>query len=924
MTKRCLSLALLLASLFVSRANIVVMPWKPIFKGVDRAVGTNYPDSMIPRLQVANCVRVDLTDPDVQFFTTPRATNYVAESRETTSLTVSNFLQRYGLQVACTANFYNSAQGYDPNAAGVACEVYGLSMCTGQVVSVPDFGPDSNNRYASILFTTNKIPSLILSNGPPGTNTAGIYTAVSGYYPVLTNGVVLGEVLRTLYPDETIHDVNPRTVFGLSQDRRYFYMLIIDGRQSGYSDGALDGDSGLWLLQFGGWDGIDMDGGGSTAMYMGDCAGNPLPLGHSSYIAAWGRERYTGSHIGVYAPPLPAFINNVSAIPGSISAVVTWQTLSPASSQVEFGTTTNYGGLTPLDSTLVTNHSVTISGLSPLTRYYFRTLSIDGTNVFFYSCLGAPFTTTNFAGGQIFAITQSWKYFTGNLDSVNWRVPVYNDGTWPGGAAALWAHDGTGINTSTSGVPNLRTRMPINAATTYPFTTYYFRSRFNFPAGLSNPTLVFSNYIDDGAVFYLNGAEIYRTNMPAAPAPISNGTFASGFLCGGNATCPIVFNVLGNALTNLVAGTNVLAVEVHNANAQSHDITFETALLYTLPPPPELPPFFTNIVVLPGETNGVLTWNTASNSTTQIFWGPTPVLGSSSELDTNLVTDHAVVLNGFEPATTYYFRLVATFDTNEFTYDGTFRTTEFFLPLVTFSNIWRFTTNKLDLVKWMTPDYDDSGWIGQGPALLYAEDNVAVTPRNTPVPLANNGFPYPTYYFRSHFTVTNPTAGLALMFTNYIDDGAAFYLNGVEIQRVRMSPGPIFYTTLSSACPINSCEATVDVPDVFRLSGSVMSNLVFGGDNIIAAEVHQHAANSSDIVFGASFGFVRARADETKLRVTRNANTVCIEWDGEFLTLQKANAPGNSGAWSDVPGPVRSSPYCITNPAGSVFYRLRN
>src|SRR5690349_18616929 len=116
--KRGLILPLLLSVFaFAASANIVVTPWKPIFKGVDRAVGTNLPAPATlftnngvvhtnSRLQVVNCVRVDLTDPDVQFFTTPRASNYVAESRETTSLTVSNFLQSYGLQVACTANFY--------------------------------------------------------------------------------------------------------------------------------------------------------------------------------------------------------------------------------------------------------------------------------------------------------------------------------------------------------------------------------------------------------------------------------------------------------------------------------------------------------------------------------------------------------------------------------------------------------------------------------------------------------------------------------------------------------------------------------------------------------------------------------------------------------------------------------------------------
>src|SRR2546423_15070679 len=98
-----------------SRANMAVGPWIPIVKGIDRAVGTNYGSTAVTNngvvftdstLQSVNCVRVDLSDPDVQLFTTPRATNYVAESRETVSMSVSNFLKTYGLQVASDCNFY--------------------------------------------------------------------------------------------------------------------------------------------------------------------------------------------------------------------------------------------------------------------------------------------------------------------------------------------------------------------------------------------------------------------------------------------------------------------------------------------------------------------------------------------------------------------------------------------------------------------------------------------------------------------------------------------------------------------------------------------------------------------------------------------------------------------------------------------------
>jgi hypothetical protein len=115
--------------------------------------------------------------------------------------------------------------------------------------------------------------------------------------------------------------------------------MTIDGRQPGYSDGSLDSETAYWLLQFGAWNGINMDGGGSTAMYRADSAGNPIGVNHSSYLPATGRERYIGSHFGVFAKPVPGFINDVGALPDDTAATVTWTTTAPANSQVQYGPT---------------------------------------------------------------------------------------------------------------------------------------------------------------------------------------------------------------------------------------------------------------------------------------------------------------------------------------------------------------------------------------------------------------------------------------------------------------------------------------------------------------------------------------------------------------------------------------------------------
>ena len=60
-----------------------------------------------------------------------------------------------------------------------------------------------------------------------------------------------------------------------------------------------------------------------------------------------------------------------------VGATVQWDTDQPSTSQVLYGVTPELGQNSPVNSTLVTHHSVTISGLLINTDYYFRTKSIN-------------------------------------------------------------------------------------------------------------------------------------------------------------------------------------------------------------------------------------------------------------------------------------------------------------------------------------------------------------------------------------------------------------------------------------------------------------------------------------------------------------------------------------------------------------------
>lgn len=93
-----------------------------------------------------------------------------------------------------------------------------------------------------------------------------------------------------------------------------------------------------------------------------------------SYDAQNNYTETVHTHVIVDVSPV---ISEVDSQPSTNSAVITWTTDEPATSQVEYGLNTDYGSLTDLDSNLVTSHSVTITGLVPETLYHYRVRSQD-------------------------------------------------------------------------------------------------------------------------------------------------------------------------------------------------------------------------------------------------------------------------------------------------------------------------------------------------------------------------------------------------------------------------------------------------------------------------------------------------------------------------------------------------------------------
>ena len=262
-------------------AGVYVGAWTPLYRGVDYAVGFATADD--PCVQKVHALRVDTTAPGIRFTGTPRCDGWVANERETRRQTTREFVAASGAQAAINGDFYAlPGSTSDPTLT----DLEGLAISEGQVVS-----PAA--RTDSLLVGRHSGARIAVTRAR--TDLRDVWTAVSGRGRVLADGVV----------QETWPARHPRTGVGISRDGRYVYLVTVDGRQPGVSEGATTGELGQWLLRLGAYQGLNLDGGGSTTMALSDGRGGAVvlnvPVGDSK--TPW-TERRNGSHLGVSARPL--------------------------------------------------------------------------------------------------------------------------------------------------------------------------------------------------------------------------------------------------------------------------------------------------------------------------------------------------------------------------------------------------------------------------------------------------------------------------------------------------------------------------------------------------------------------------------------------------------------------------------------------
>ena len=260
---------------------ISLSSWTAEFKGIDAATAT-FSSS------VAYIDRIDLTAQGIGFATTPHSGPLA-----TTAQTTSQFLQSSGTQVAINANFFAPCCNASPEPKSLI----GLEISNGSVVSPLATG--TADAAASLFLSNTSKASIQASNAAGPVDLANAFNAVSGNL-IVTDGVDTSSITPVGAPHDPF-GLDPRTGVGLSQNDRYLYLIAIDGRQPGYSVGVTTSDEAQLMLSLGVYQGLNLDGGGSTALVQ-SVVGGAVDINRPS----GGAERYDGNNFGVFAEPLSA------------------------------------------------------------------------------------------------------------------------------------------------------------------------------------------------------------------------------------------------------------------------------------------------------------------------------------------------------------------------------------------------------------------------------------------------------------------------------------------------------------------------------------------------------------------------------------------------------------------------------------------
>jgi exopolysaccharide biosynthesis protein len=261
-------------------------------------LGITYVDrtESAPRALHMHIAQIDLTAPGLRFkLSSP------AGPREVVRQTTLEFMTQEHAQLAMNAHYFLPFPSADRDAW-----VIGIAASDGRIYSAfespeqdyalladaPGVNIDRDN-HAAIVHRDRAQP-----DGLHVAEVVALWTTVAGSAQIVTDGAAS-------IPDlEWYRAVQARTAIGLSRDGRTLTLFTVD--KSGGSEGMQVGEvADLLRRDYGVWDALNLDGGGSTTMTMEDPVTHVPSLVNASSDRDAASGRPVGSSLAVFARPIP-------------------------------------------------------------------------------------------------------------------------------------------------------------------------------------------------------------------------------------------------------------------------------------------------------------------------------------------------------------------------------------------------------------------------------------------------------------------------------------------------------------------------------------------------------------------------------------------------------------------------------------------
>ena len=334
----------------------------------------------------------------------------------------------------------------------------------------------------------------------------------------------------------------------------------------------------------------------------------------------------------------------------------------------------------------------------------------------------------------VFEYFSEWAYYDLTAaPASDWNQLEFDGSAWANAASEFGYGDGDETTLlDDGGDPEMRT------------ATYYFRKEFSLSAVDELSKLSLDLTFDDGAVVYCNGQEAGRVNIVSGP--VAHTSYAS-VAVNNNATT--TFDIPSSMLN---VGNNVIAIELHNVNATSDDVSMNAQM-------------FSN----------------------QENVGEAPVAE------------------------------FAIFD---------------------FGGSWIYSDSvDAPAVGWQQTDFDDASWSYGVGEFGFGDGDESTLLDFGP----DSNQKTCSYYFRKDIVLTAIDEESLLTLDLVYDDGMVIYMNGQEVERVRMADGVVTHTTFATSTVGNNAKISIIIP----------SSYLVVGRNSLAVEVHNRSGRSSDISFNA-------------------------------------------------------------------------